>query len=735
MIEVNCTIDDDKMLTIDSVVTAVEHYHPQADTDLIRRAYDFAADAHRHQMRKSGIPYISHPLEVASILTELQMDAMTVASALLHDTIEDTDAGEEQIASLFSPEVAALVSGVTKLGKLEFFSQEERQAESFRKMLVAMAKDIRVILVKLADRLHNLRTLEHVAGHKQRLVARETLEIYAPLAHRLGITWMKAELEDLSFLYLYPRAYREIEAQFAGEAHARDRYLAQVQETVAAELGQMSIRCRLSGRPKHYYSIYQKMQRQQLPFEEVHDLLAVRVITDTERNCYAILGIIHALWKPIPGRFKDYIALPKPNRYQSLHTTVIGPERQRVELQIRTEDMHRTAEEGIAAHWHYKEQGSTEETNDYFAWLRQLMEWQQDLKDPIEFMETVKIDMFPEEVYVFTPRGDVKTFPRGATPVDFAYSVHTDVGHQCTGAKVNGRMVPLRYQLRNGDAVEVLTSTSHVPNRDWLRWVVTTRARTRIKAWLKSEDKERSIALGMRGLEHEIRKYVPNPQRFLKTDALLAAAPAFGCHRANDLLEAVGYGRVSALQVAHRLLPAKVLEETRKKSKAADTPGRQRPRSEGVRVHGLTDVLITFARCCSPLPGDRIVGYVTRGRGVSIHTTDCGSTRKQEYDAERRTSVSWDTGSEFLHPAGIALVTRDEQGVLAKVSAAVSACKVNISRFHTTTTTLDKKAYMDMTVDVRDVNHLNEVIHRIEGVRGVLSVERARNVRRGNWHT
>ena len=722
------------MLTIDSVVTAVEQYHPQADTDLIRRAYLFAAEAHKHQKRKSGIPYISHPLEVASILTELQMDAMTIASALLHDTIEDTDAGEEQIALDFSPDVAALVSGVTKLSKLEFFSQEERQAESFRKMLVAMAKDIRVILVKLADRLHNLRTLEHMAGHKQRLVARETLDIYAPLAHRLGITWMKAEMEDLSFLYLHPRAYQEIEAQFTGEQDASERYLAQVQETVAKELTQMRIDCRLSGRPKHYYSIYQKMQRQQLPFEEVHDLLAVRVITDTVRNCYAILGIIHALWKPIPGRFKDYIALPKPNMYQSLHTTVLGPERQRIELQIRTEEMHRTAEEGIAAHWHYKERGSAEENEEYFAWLRQLIEWQQDLKDPIEFMETVKIDMFPEEVYVFTPRGEVKTFPRGATAVDFAYSVHTDVGHQCTGTKANGRMVPLRYQLRNGDTIEVLTSTSHVPNRDWLRWVVTPRARTRIKAWLKSEDKERSIALGMRNLEHEIRKYTPNPQPYVKTGVLLAAAPAFGCHRANDLLEAVGYGRVSALQVAHRLLPSNLIKEKTKQGKAVAPSGRQQPRSDGVRVHGLTDVLINFARCCSPLPGDRIVGYVTRGRGVSVHTTDCESTRKLEYDAERRTSVSWDDAGETLHPAAIALVTHDEQGVLANVSAAVSACKVNISRFHTTTT-MEKKAYMDITVDVRDVNHLNEVIRRIEGVRGVLSVERARNVRRGNWHT
>ena len=722
------------MLTIDSVITAVEQYHPQADTELIRRAYLFAAEAHKHQKRKSGIPYISHPLAVASILTELQMDAMTIASALLHDTIEDTDAGEKQILSTFGPEVAVLVAGVTKLSKLEFFSQEERQAESFRKMLVAMTKDIRVILVKLADRLHNLRTLEHMAGHKQRLIARETLEIYAPLAHRLGITWMKAELEDLSFFYLHPRAYQEIEAQFTGGQDARERYLAQIQETIAEELAQMNISCRLSARPKHYYSIYQKMQRQQLPFEEVHDLLAARVITDTVRNCYGILGILHALWKPIPGRFKDYIALPKPNMYQSLHTTVLGPERQRVELQIRTETMHRTAEEGIAAHWHYKEHGSSEENEAYFAWLRRLMEWQQDLKDPIEFMETVKMDMFPEEVYVFTPRGEVKTFPHGATAVDFAYSVHTDVGHQCTGAKVNGRMVPLRHQLRNGDTVEVLTSASHVPSRDWLRWVVTSRARTRIKAWLKSEDKERSIALGMRSLEHEIRKYTPNPQPYVKTDALLAVAPAFGCHRANGLLEAVGYGRLSAEQVAHRLLPSELIDEKKKHGKEAAPSGRQRPRSEGVKVHGLSDVLINFARCCSPLPGDSIVGYVTRGRGVSIHTTDCESTRKLEYDAERRTSVSWDDSGEILHPAGIALVTHDEQGVLAGVSAAISACKVNISRL-TTTSTTEKKAYMDVTVDVRDVNHLNEVIRRIEGVRGVLSVERARNVRRGNWHT
>jgi GTP pyrophosphokinase len=720
------------MTTIADVITAVKQYNPKADFDLIQQAYHYSAEAHKEQKRLSGIPYVSHPVAVAYILTQLKMDSMTIASALLHDTIEDTDTTEGGLAKLFGQEVTTLVVGVTKLGKLAFGNREERQAESFRKMVVAMAKDIRVILIKLADRLHNLRTLEHLSEDKQRGTAQETLDIYAPLAHRLGISWMKAELEDLSFCYLNPKAYEDIAGNIAREQDAQARYLAHVQDTIAHELHHTNIPCRISGRPKNIYSIYQKMQRQQLSFEEIYDILAARVITDTIRNCYGILGIVHTLWKPIPGRFKDYIALPKPNMYQSLHTTVIGPDGERVELQIRTEEMHRTAEEGIAAHWRYKESMPAETYDERFTWLRHLLEWQQDLKDPIEFMETVKLDMFPEEVYVFTPRGDVRAFPRGATPIDFAYSIHTDIGHQCVGAKINGRLVPLRHQLRNGDTVEILTSPAHVPSRDWLRWVVTPRARTKIKAWLKAQQKERSIVIGREICEREAQKYLPNPQAYLKPEAVAEIATSFGFQTADDLLAAVGYGRVSPQQVVHRLLPAEILEERKKKSKPL-LPTRSAPREEGVKVHGLDDVLIRFARCCHPLPGDSIVGYITRGRGVTVHTTDCLSAEKLECDAERRIPVAWDVQHDSTHPVRIAVVTHDRQGLLANVSAAIAACNGNISRA-TVTTTQDKKAYLDFTVDIRDVRHLREIVQRVEGLRGVLSVERVKNTRRGKWH-
>ena len=719
--------------TIDEVIAAVEQYHPKADFDLIRRAYVFGAEAHKEQKRLSGVPYISHPLAVAHILTQLKMDPMTIASALLHDTIEDTGVTAQQVSERFGNDVAMLVEGVTKLDKLEFASREERQAESFRKMVVAMAKDIRVILVKLADRLHNLRTLEYMPEAKQRSTAQETIDIYAPLAHRLGIAWIHSELEDLAFRYVNPHAYYDIQARLANTQEARARYLARMQEIIARELEQIHILCTVSGRPKHLYSIYQKMQRQQLAFEDIHDLLAVRVITDTVRDCYAALGMLHALWKPIPGRFKDYIALPKPNMYQSLHTTVLGPDSERVELQIRTEEMHRISEEGIAAHWRYKEQTPSEKHDERFAWLRRLLEWQQDVQDPIEFMETVKIDMFPEEVYVFTPRGEVRTFPRGATPVDFAYTVHTDIGHQCVGAKVNGRMVPLRYQLRNGDTVEILTSPTHVPSRDWLRWVVTPRARTKIKAWLKAEHNARSLALGREVCEREAQKYVPNPHAYLKPQALTAVAPHFGFQTADDLLVAVGYGRVSALQVVHRLLPAEIVEERKQKTKPVASV-QHKPREDGIKVQGLDDILINFARCCHPLPGDGIVGYITRGRGVTVHTTDCLSVEKLEYDPERRVPVEWDVRQETTHPARITVVTYDQQGVLAGVSSAIAACNGNISRA-TVTTSQDKKAYLEFTVDIRDVKHLNDIIRRVESLRGVLSVERVKSTPRwGTWH-
>ncbi|MGQ4807487.1 GTP pyrophosphokinase [Candidatus Entotheonellaceae bacterium PAL068K] len=719
------------MGTIDEVIVAVQQYHPKADVDLIHHAYTFSSEAHKEQKRRSGLPYVSHPLAVASLLTQLKMDAMTIAGALLHDTLEDTDTTEDRLTALFGHEVTSLVVGVTKLGKLAFGNREERQAESFRKMVVAMAKDIRVILIKLADRLHNLRTLEHLEETKRRVIAQETLDIYAPLAHRLGISWMKAELEDLSFRYTHPKAYQEIDGMIAREQGAQTRYINRIQEIIASELKPSNIPCRMFGRPKYIYSIYQKMQLQQLTFEEIYDLLAVRVITDTVRDCYAILGIVHALWTPIPGRFKDYIALPKPNMYQSLHTTVIGPEAERVELQIRTEEMHRTAEEGIAAHWRYKENASSEKYDEQFAWLRHLLEWQQDLKDPIEFMETVKIDMFPEEVYVFTPRGDVRAFPRGATPIDFAYAVHTDIGHRCVGAKVNGRIVPLRYQLRNGDTVHILTSPTHVPSRDWLRSVVTSRARTKIKAWLKAEEKERSMALGRELCEREAHKYVPNPHAYLKANAVTEVATAFSFLTGEDLMAAVGYGRVSAQQVVHRLLPPAIIDERNKKTKPqAQSP--HKPPEGGVKIHGLDDVLIRFARCCNPVPGDGIVGYVTRGRGVTVHTTDCLSAEKLQYDAERRVPVEWHVRKDIRHPVRIAVVTHDQQGVLASVSTAIAACDGNISRA-TVNTTQDKKAYLDFTVDIRDVKHLTQILHRVERLRGVLSVERVRQARRGTW--
>lgn len=721
------------MTTIDEVITDVQQYNPKADVALIRCAYTFSAEAHKEQKRLSGIPYVSHPLAVASILTHLNMDSMTIAGALLHDTIEDTEATEERLNELFGHEVTSLVVGVTKLGKLAFSSREERQAESFRKMVIAMAKDIRIILIKLADRLHNLRTLRYLPESKRRAIAQETLDIYAPLAHRLGIAWMKAELEDLSFRALNPKAYHEIAKQVAREQEAQQRYIVHVQDIIVRELEKSNIPCRISGRPKHIYSIYQKMQRQQLSFEDIYDILAVRVITDTIRDCYAILGLVHSLWKPIPGRFKDYIALPKPNMYQSLHTTVIGPEGERVELQIRTEEMHRTAEEGIAAHWMYKENMQPETYDDRFTWLRHLLEWQQDLQDPIEFMETVKVDMFPEEVYVFTPRGDVRAFPRGATPVDFAYSIHTDIGHQCVGAKVNGRMVPLRHQLRNGDTVEILTLASHMPSRDWLRYVVTSRARTKIKAWLKAEQKERSIGLGREICEREAQKYVHNARMYLKPDLLNEISASFGFQTGDDLLAAVGYGRVSAQQVVHRALPADTIEARQEQTKPAATH-RHKVHDDGVKVQGLDDVLIRFAKCCNPLPGDSIVGYITRGRGVTVHTTDCLSNEKLECEAERRVPVSWDMQHETTHSVRIAVMTHDRQGLLASVSSAIAACNGNISRANVTTTQ-DKKAYLDFTVDIRDVDHLHKIMHRVERLKGILSVERVRNTRRGKWHT
>ncbi|HEX9136065.1 MAG TPA: bifunctional (p)ppGpp synthetase/guanosine-3',5'-bis(diphosphate) 3'-pyrophosphohydrolase, partial [Nitrospirota bacterium] len=541
---------------LEDIVERIQNYHPDADVDLLRRAYIFSAKAHQGQTRLSGEAYLIHPIEVAAILANLKLDAATVAAGLLHDTIEDTTITSEEITSVFGEEVAMLVDGMTKLSRMELQSREQREADNFRKMIVAMAKDIRVILIKLADRLHNMRTLKSLPPEKQKRIAQETLDIYAPLANRLGISRIKTELEDLAFMYLNPEAYKDLAQKVNQRRIERETYINELIEIIKRQLAEHGYKGEVKGRPKHFYSIYQKMEKQGISFEDVYDLIAIRIITDTKVNCYAILGLIHSLWTPVPGRFKDFIGVPKSNLYQSLHTTVIGPKGQRVEFQIRTEEMHRLAEEGIAAHWRYKEKSAVSQREEQqFAWLRQLLEWQRDLPDAKEFMETVKGDLFPDVVYVFTPRGDVKELPQGSTPVDFAFSVHTDIGNQCVGAKVNGKIVPLKHVLHNGDKIEVITQTGHTPSRDWLKFVKTSKARTRIKAWLKAEERRRSILLGRELLEKDLRKHELSPSKIFKSDDLLKVANDMSHNTLDDLLAAIGYGKVSAHMVANKIAP------------------------------------------------------------------------------------------------------------------------------------------------------------------------------------
>jgi GTP pyrophosphokinase len=708
------------------LLTKVLAYNPNADKELIERAYHFAAKSHAGQTRVSGMPYLSHPIGVAMILADLRMDSVTICSSLLHDTVEDCRVTVPQLRDEFGEEIALIVDGVTKLGRVEFSRKEERQAETFRKMLLAMAKDIRVIMVKLGDRLHNMRTLEYLAEAKQIRIAQETLDIYAPLANRLGIHWVKSELEDNAFKYLNPEAYQSLKEQIAARREEREQYIVQIKERVSQELERAGIMTRVVGRPKHFYSIYQKMLRQNIGFDEVYDVIGLRIITDCVRNCYAALGTLHSLWKPVPGRFKDFIALPKPNMYQSLHTTLMGPQGERVEFQIRTEDMHKIAEQGIAAHWRYKEGAKGDEkVTEKFTWLRQLLDWQQDMKDARDFMETLKIDLFPEEVYVFTPRGDVKSFPRGATPIDFAYSIHTEIGHKCVGAKVNNRMVPLRYQLRNGDAVEILTNPNHLPSKDWLKVVKTSRARAKIRAWIKAAEKERSIALGKELLEREIQKYGMNPASVLKSEEMTEVAKRFSLNTPIDLMAEIGFGKISVSQVLTKLLPKEVLESRQKPAKADHKPSTT-PEVGGVKIGGVEDIMTRYAHCCNPVPGDDIVGFITIGRGVSIHTADCA--RIDEFTPERLIDVEWDVKQVIPHPVGISVVTVDRPGMLAKISAAIALCEVNI-REATVTTTDEQRAFLRFVIDINDLNHLQQVIKTIRQVKEVISVERVKD-----WH-
>jgi GTP pyrophosphokinase len=716
------------MLRFNDILERLTTYNPNADTDLLKKAYVFSAKVHLGQVRLSGEPYLNHPLEVTGILTQLKLDVASVATGLLHDTVEDTLTTLKEIQENFGEEIAQLVDGLTKISLISLRSSEEHQAENFRKMILAMVKDIRVILIKLADRLHNMRTLKYHTSERQAEIAQETLDIYAPLAHRLGIDWIKSELEDLAFQYLYPEIYEEIRRKIAKKEKERTRYVDEVKRTLMKKLYENHIESDVTARLKQTYSIYLKMKEQNIDFDQVYDITAFRIIVNSIKECYDVLGIIHSLWKPIPGKFKDYIGLPKENMYQSLHTTAIGPYGERIEIQIRTHEMHKIAEEGIAAHWKYKEGKVVEEAEDKrFTWLRQLLEWQRDLKDDREFIESVKVDLFPNEVYIFTPKGSVKPFPIGSTPIDFAYSIHSDVGSHCSGAKVNGKIVPLRYELRSGDTVEILTSPNQKPSKDWLKLVKTSRAKTKIRQWFTAEEREKSIILGKEILEKELRKYDLQQAKLIKSGELAKVASEFSYQGVEDLIAAVGYGKITANQIIGKILPQEKLEQQKEElkegrfkhfiQKITHTP------RDALLIKGIDNVMVRYAGCCNPVPGDKVVGFITRGRGVTIHTADCQNA--MDDDPHRKVEVEWDSTKEYSYPVRIQIYSQDKKGLLGEISNSISSQGANIKNARVDTTE-DKKAISTFEVEIRDLNHLNKVIRALEKIKGVQRVERIR---------
>ncbi|PLX94638.1 MAG: GTP pyrophosphokinase [Desulfuromonas sp.] len=719
------------MVRLDDILDKILSYNSSADLNLVRKAYVFSAKVHQGQMRLSGEPYLIHPMYVGEVLAELKMDVPTVVTGLLHDTLEDTLTTREELVDLFGEEVAELVEGVTKISKIAIRASEERQAENFRKMLLAMARDIRVILVKLADRLHNMRTLEHQPVESQQRIARETQDIFAPLANRLGISWLKSELEDLSFRFLKPDLYADLVRRVSARKEERAGYVEKVRQTIREKLDEQGIGGEVSGRSKHLYSIHVKMERQGVDLDQIYDLVAFRVIVPSVRDCYSLLGIVHSSWKPVPGRFKDYIAMPKANMYQSLHTTVIGPFGERMEVQIRTEEMHRIAEEGIAAHWKYKEgKGAGGELlsrdDKRFSWLRQMLEWQQDLKDSREFMDSVKVDLFPEEVFVFTPNGDVKELPKGASPIDFAFSIHTDVGHRCVGAKVNGRIVPLKTSLNNGDVVEVMTSPSQTPSKDWLKYVRTSKARNKIRQWVKAEQRSKSIELGRELLEKELRKYGMSLNRVLASDEMATAVSELGFQSADDLLASFGYGKVPIGQITGKVVPQeKLRSEKQKKSgigKVLDKI-RKKPTS-AIKIQGVEDLLVRFAKCCNPLPGDPVIGFITRGRGMTVHTRDCSFIQGE--DPDRCVEVEWDMKKKASRTVKIRVHCVDQKGILAGITGAITNCEANIISAHVLSTP-NQKGVNNFEVEVQDLEHLNQVTKALLKVKGVYRVERQRS--------
>ncbi len=713
------------MIRITDILDRIGAYLPEADLDLVERAYVYSARIHEGQVRLSGEPYLSHPLEVAGLLTELKLDAVSVAAGLLHDALEDTKATAEELTEMFGPQVTRIVEGVTKLSGLSFRSSEARQAENIRKMILAMADDIRVILIKLCDRLHNMRTLKFQTEEKQLRISQETMDVYAAIASRLGIFWMKNELEDISFIYLSPHEYRDIEKQIDRKKEEQQEHIETIKEIIRDKMVEAHISCEIQGRHKHFYGIHQKMMAQQVSFEDVYDILGFRMILDTVQQCYETLGVIHSIWKPIPKRFKDYIGIPKPNMYQALHSTVIGPFGERVELQIRTKEMDYVARDGIAAHWQYKEGESLDEnTSQVFSWLRKLVEEQKYVKDPDEFMETVRIELFPDEVYVFTPHGDVLSLPKGANPVDFAYAIHSEVGNQCMGAKVNGRLVPLKYELKTGESIEIITSANHTPSKDWLNFVKTTRARSRIRQHIRTEERKQSLALGHEMCEKAFRKYHLSLNKYLKSGEIEKAVQELGYKTSDDLLAGVGYGKATPLQVVRYFVPKSELREKKDTivDKLKDRVRGKKPRpKKGILVKGLDDILIRYGKCCNPLPGDPVVGYITRGQGVTVHRKTCPHALNM--DPARRIGLDWAPHTDELYPVTIHILCHDRMGLLASITTVLSEAEANILDANVKTRA-DRRADCYFTLSVSGAQHLGNIMRAVKKVKHVIKVSR-----------
>lgn len=725
------------MIRLEDILAEVQRYNTEADLDVIKKAYVFSAKFHQGQLRRSGEPYLVHPLEVAGILSRMRLDPASIATGLLHDTVEDTLAIIPEIEQIFGEQIARLVDGVTKLSKINFVSSEQRQAENFRKMFMAMAEDIRVILVKLADRLHNMRTLDFLPEEKQVRIAQETMDIYAPIAGRLGMQEIRTELENLSLKSLKPDVWKVLSEKVAQMEKKSSRLFEDIREVLQKKMEEYGIRAEIQARVKHVYSVFRKMEEQNIEFEQIYDLLAYRVIVSSIPQCYETLGVVHSLWRPVPGRFKDYIGMPKINNYQSLHTTVIGPKGQRIEFQIRTREMHEISEWGIASHWRYKEGGEIDMKDELrFRWIRQFMEWQKELSDPAEYLDTVKLDLFATEVYVFTPKGDIRELPAGSTPVDFAYSIHTEIGHKCVGARVNGRMVPLRYKLRSGDTVEVVTQEDHHPSKDWLKFAQTSRAQAKIRQYIREEQRDRAAHFGQEFFRKELDRYGLSESKILKGEEFQKFLADKGIKGAEHLFALIGYGKLSTHQVLTTILPKEKLrpvevpaksdkeEEPRGESALTRIFKRAFERSRGVVcVSGYDDILVTLGKCCNPIPGDSIIGFITRGRGVTIHSTHCNKVLAS--DQARRVEASWSTKSDTLISTKVRVVCVDKPGLLADISKSISAEGVNISQASCRSIG-DQKSMNTFELGIKNLKHLFHVMKSLEKVRGVISVERVK---------